>query len=102
MNLMSHLTQFTWQEALMLCIGGLLIYLAIEKKMEPSLLLPMGFGAILANLPLSGAVTQGAVAGPLNILFDAGFSSGKALADVLWGSGPVWYFPHSVPGGAVL
>ena len=75
MNLISHLTQFTWQEALMLCIGGLLIYLAIEKKMEPSLLLPMGFGAILANLPLSGAVTQGSVIGPLNILFDAGFSS---------------------------
>ena len=39
-------------------IGGVLIYLAIKKEMEPTLLLPMGFGAILVNLPLSGAVTQ--------------------------------------------
>ena len=37
----------------MWCIGGLLIYLAIAKKMEPALLLPMGFGAILMNLPIA-------------------------------------------------
>ncbi len=36
-------------------IGGVLIFLAIKKEMEPSLLLPMGFGAILVNLPESGA-----------------------------------------------
>ena len=42
----------------MWAIGGVLIYLAIKKDMEPSLLLPMGFGAILVNLPLSGAVDQ--------------------------------------------
>ena len=41
-----------------------LIYLAIAKKMEPSLLLPMGFGAILVNLPLSGAITQGLPSAP--------------------------------------
>lgn len=39
-------------------VGGVLIYLAIKKEMEPALLLPMGFGAILVNLPLSGAITQ--------------------------------------------
>lgn len=39
-------------------IGGILIYLAIKKEMEPSLLLPIGFGTILVNLPLSGAITQ--------------------------------------------
>ena len=60
---------------LMWAIGGLLIYLAIGKKMEPGLLLPMGFGAILVNLPFSGAVTQGLVEGPLNVLFAAGFSN---------------------------
>ncbi len=49
-------------------IGALLIYLAIAKKMEPSLLLPMGFGAILVNLPLSGAITQGETVGPINAL----------------------------------
>ena len=42
----------------MWAIGGTLIYLAIKKDMEPSLLLPMGFGAILVNLPLSGAIDQ--------------------------------------------
>jgi Na+-transporting methylmalonyl-CoA/oxaloacetate decarboxylase beta subunit len=48
----------TWQQVVMWIIGGVLIYLAIKKDMEPTLLLPMGFGAILVNLPLSGAVTQ--------------------------------------------
>ena len=43
---------------IMWIIGGVLIFLAIKKEMEPTLLLPMGFGAILVNLPLSGAVTQ--------------------------------------------
>ena len=47
-----------WQQIVMWLIGGLLIYLAIRKDMEPTLLLPMGFGAILVNLPMSGAVTQ--------------------------------------------
>ncbi len=42
----------------MWAIGGTLIYLAIKKDMEPSLLLPMGFGAILVNLPLSGVIDQ--------------------------------------------
>ena len=56
-------------------IGGLLIYLAIKKNMEPSLLLPIGFGAILVNLPLSGAVTQGSEIGALSVLFDAGIAN---------------------------
>ena len=53
-------------------IGALLIYLTIVKKMEPSLLLPMGFGAILVNLPASGAITQGSTVGPISALFEAG------------------------------
>ncbi len=56
-------------------IGAILIYLAIKKDMEPALLLPMGFGAILVNLPLSGAITQGLEHGPLSILFDAGVAN---------------------------
>ena len=59
-GLFSNFGNLTWQMVVMWVIGGLLIYLAIVKKMEPSLLLPMGFGAILVNLPLSGAITQGA------------------------------------------
>ena len=48
----------TWQMLVMWVVGALLIYLAIKKGMEPALLLPMGFGAILVNLPQSGALTQ--------------------------------------------
>lgn len=40
-----------WDNAIMWVIGGILIYLAIKKDMEPTLLLPMGFGAIIVNLP---------------------------------------------------
>ena len=65
----------TWQQCVMYLIGALLIYLAIKKDMEPTLLLPMGFGAILVNLPLSGAVTQGEEVGILNVLFDAGIAN---------------------------
>ncbi|PWM20987.1 MAG: sodium ion-translocating decarboxylase subunit beta [Oscillospiraceae bacterium] len=60
-------------------IGAILIYLAIKKGMEPTLLLPMGFGAILVNLPLSGAIDQvynGDVAqGVIDILFRAGIAN---------------------------
>ena len=51
--LYSNLGNLTWQQVVMWAIGGLLIYLAIAKDMEPSLLLPMGFGAILVNLPFA-------------------------------------------------
>ena len=60
---------------IMWLIGGVLIYLAIKKDMEPTLLLPMGFGAILVNLPLSGAITQGLEEGPLSILYKAGIAN---------------------------
>ena len=74
-SLFSNFGNLTWQMVVMWGIGALLIYLAIAKKMEPSLLLPMGFGAILVNLPLSGAITQGETVGPINALFDAGMSN---------------------------
>ena len=44
----------TPQQFVMYLIGGLLIWLAVKKEYEPALLLPMGFGAIMVNLPLSG------------------------------------------------
>lgn len=59
----------------MWAIGGILIYLAIKKEMEPSLLLPLGFGTILVNLPLSGAITQGDEVGALDVLFNAGIAN---------------------------
>ena len=45
---------FYWGNAVMLLIGGALIYLGISKKMEPLLLVPIGFGILLVNLPLGG------------------------------------------------
>ncbi len=79
LSLYSNIGNTTWQMIVMWIIGGILIYLGIAKKMEPSLLVPMGFGAILVNLPMSGAVTQVidniTEQGPLNVLFDAGISN---------------------------
>jgi sodium ion-translocating decarboxylase beta subunit len=49
----------TFRELIMMAVGGLLIYLGIVKKYEPLLLLPIGFGAILVNLPLSGIQEEG-------------------------------------------
>ena len=71
-GLFSNFADVTWQMVVMWVIGGVLIYLAIAKKMEPSLLLPMGFGAILVNLPNSGAISEH---GPITVLFEAGMSN---------------------------
>ncbi len=60
---------------IMWAIGGLLIYLAIAKDMEPTLLLPMGFGTIIVNLP--EALTQGAISehGAIETLYNAGVAN---------------------------
>ena len=65
-------TSITWQMVVMWGIGGLLIWLAIKKGYEPMLLLPIGFGAILVNLPLSVVWEHEQVAGFLKILYDGG------------------------------
>ena len=56
--LYENILELTWQQVVMWIIGGVLIYLAIKKDMEPTLLLPIGFGSILVNLPNSGAVDR--------------------------------------------
>ncbi len=61
-----------WQHFVMFAIGGILIYLAVEKEYEPMLLLPIGFGAILVNLPLKTILTFEGSDGVLAILFNAG------------------------------
>ena len=70
---------FSYKMIAMWVIGGLLIYLAIKKDMEPTLLLPMGFGVILVNLPLSGVIDQTVNGllqrGPLSVLYDAGIAN---------------------------
>ncbi|MBL7574402.1 oxaloacetate decarboxylase, beta subunit [Peptoniphilus asaccharolyticus DSM 20463] len=79
----------TWQDLIMYGVGFLLIYLAIEKEFEPALLLPMGFGAILVNLPLSGAINQtmagiGEVTGIVEWLFNIGIEASEALPLLLF------------------
>ena len=64
---------------IMWVIGGILIYLAVKKDMEPTLLLPMGFGAILVNLPMSGVVNRiydgVEEIGVIDLLFNSGISN---------------------------
>ena len=73
-----------WKQALMIILGGVLIYLAIKKDMEPTLLLPMGFGAILVNLPMSGVLTNGGELGALDVLFTAGIELGELFPLLLF------------------
>ena len=79
--LYENLLNLTWQHVVMWIIGGILIYLAIKKDMEPTLLLPLGFGAIMVNLPFSGAIGEfidGKLVDPngaLSILFRAGIAN---------------------------
>ena len=58
LKLFENFAYFDWKMLVMWAIGGTLIFLAIKKEMEPTLLLPIGFGAILVNLPISGAITR--------------------------------------------
>ncbi|MEG0915145.1 MAG: sodium ion-translocating decarboxylase subunit beta, partial [Christensenellaceae bacterium] len=79
----------TWQQVVMFVVGGVLIFLAITKKLEPALLLPIGFGAILVNIPFSGAIDQvmagvGPVNGILDWLFNIGISASEAMPLLLF------------------
>lgn len=83
------LMSITWQQVVMYAVGILLIYLAIKKDYEPALLLPMGFGAILVNLPLSGVINQemegiGVVNGIIEWLFNVGIDASEALPILLF------------------
>ena len=80
--ILENLAEIGWQQIVMWVIGGLLIFLAIKFEMEPTLLLPMGFGAILVNLPFSkifgtwdNAIGDFLHDGPLGVLFDAGIAN---------------------------
>ncbi len=80
-SLIESFSAITWQSVVMWVIGGILIYLAIAKDMEPTLLLPMGFGAILVNLPLSAAIGDH---GPISILFNFGIDNGELFPLLLF------------------
>jgi oxaloacetate decarboxylase beta subunit len=79
----------SWKQVVMFVIGGVLIFLAIKKEYEPTLLLPMGFGAILVNLPMSGVLNQvlpgvGETNGVIQWLFDTGIHASEAMPLLLF------------------
>jgi len=87
--LIEAIQEVTWQHVVMWLIGFLLIYLAIKKEMEPALLLPMGFGAILVNIPLSNVLHEyvgGLVEsqGIIQWLFEVGIEASEALPILLF------------------
>ncbi len=71
-KLLEGFSSLTWQQVVMILIGLILIYLAIKKEYEPMLLLPIGFGAILTNIPLSSAIGEN---GFLTVLYNAGITN---------------------------
>jgi oxaloacetate decarboxylase beta subunit len=61
-----------WSNPVMIVLGGLLLYLGIKKDVEPLLLVPIGFGAILVNIPLAGLMEEG---GFLRTIYDMGVAN---------------------------
>ena len=83
------LYNFTFGQVIMIIVGGLLIFLAIHKGFEPLLLIPIGFGGILANIPVA------AIAGPeglLGILYHAGIETGVFPLLIFMGVGAMTDF----------
>jgi oxaloacetate decarboxylase beta subunit len=71
-ELLKGISHFTWGNALMLSAALILIYLAVYREIEPVLLLPIGFGCLLANIPLGGMT---AAEGMMGVLYGAGIST---------------------------
>ena len=87
--LMEGVSLLTWKQLVMYAVGIALIVLAIRKEYEPSLLLPMGFGAILVNLPLSGVLNQvlegaGETQGVIEWLFHTTIEASEVLPVLLF------------------
>ncbi len=92
--LIESISQITWQNVVMWVIGGILIFLAIKKDMEPALLLPIGFGAILVNIPLSNVInevivneageTEVVARGIIDWLFEVGVEASEAMPILLF------------------
>ncbi len=83
------LLAITWKQVVMYLVGAALIWLAIKKDYEPALLMPMGFGAILVNLPFSGVLNQtmagvGETNGIIQWLFEIGIEASEAMPLLLF------------------
>ena len=79
--LLNGILALTWQQIVMYLVGILLIYLAIKKDYEPALLLPMGFGAILVNIPFSGVLGAN---GAIEWLYTIGIAASEIMPLLLF------------------
>ncbi|MBG7602277.1 MAG: sodium ion-translocating decarboxylase subunit beta [Gammaproteobacteria bacterium] len=89
----------SWGEVLMMAVGGLLLFLAIKKKFEPLLLLPIGFGAILSNIPVAG------IAGPdglLGMIYHVGIETGVFPLLIFMGVGALTDFSSLIARPSTL
>ena len=87
-----HKTGFyniSWQQIVMISVGFLLLYLAIKKKFEPLLLLPIGFGAVLTNIPL---INMSGASGFLGQIYGVGIKSGVFPLLIFMGIGAMTDF----------
>jgi len=87
--LSTGLANFEWGQLLMIAVGGLLLYLAIARKFEPLLLVPIGFGAVLTNIPVAG------LAGPdglLHYIYTVGIETGVFPLLIFMGVGALTDF----------
>ena len=71
-ELLKGLIHFNWGNAVMITAALALIYLAVFKEIEPVLLLPIGFGCLLANIPMAGMT---AAEGMMGVLYNAGIAT---------------------------
>lgn len=93
------IANISWGEMLMMAVGGLLLFLAIKKKFEPLLLLPIGFGAILSNIPVAG------IAGPdglLGMIYHVGIETGVFPLLIFMGVGALTDFSSLIARPSTL
>jgi carboxybiotin decarboxylase len=100
-SLVAGFSSFTWQAAVLILAGGVLLYLAIAKNIEPLLLIPIGFGVILGNLPLSGMAASDS-GGVINVLYNAGILTEVFPALIFLGLGAMIDFSPMLANPRVL
>ncbi len=100
-SLIAGFSGFTWQAAVLIVVGGGLLYLAVAKNIEPLLLIPIGFGVILGNLPLSG-MSASDEGGIINTLYNAGILTEIFPALIFLGLGAMIDFTPMLANPRVL
>jgi oxaloacetate decarboxylase beta subunit len=93
------LAHFSLEQVIMMSVGGILLFLAIVKNFEPLLLLPMGFGAILTNIPLAGFTEAG---GLLHYIYEVGIHTGVFPLIIFMGVGAMTDFGALIANPKVL